>query len=299
MSDTHNGSVADGQNILFIVGSPRSGTTWLQRLLAAHPQIKTGQESRLFEYVGSQFGRWETDIRSATTTRGGTGLACYMSEEEFVAIQKKYLALLLAPMLRELSPGQIFLEKTPAHALFVPAIARLLPAAKVIHLVRDPREVAASMIAASAGWGRDWAPRRGSQAVRQWWHHVSSAEQAASQLAAGCFLRVHYEELHRETAQTLGEIAQFLKISWSAADLAEAIGKNNAEEMRRGGGTPIPLRGELARTGTGAVKEPTGFVRRAQSGSWREDLSWRQRFQVWRALRQTGDEWRQFANKLS
>ena len=299
MSDANCNPGLDGDNILFIVGSPRSGTTWLQRLLAAHPQIKTGQESRLFQYVGTQFRYWETDVRSATTTRGGVGLACYMSEEEFVAIQKKYLALLLEPMLRELSPGQIFLEKTPAHALFVPEIARLLPAAKVIHLVRDPREVAASMIAAAAGWGRDWAPHRGSQAIRQWWQHVCSAEQAVTQLGAGRFLRVHYEDLQRETAQKLGEVAQFLKISWSAVDMAEAIKKNSAEEMRRGGGTPIPMRGELAKTGAHTVSEPVGFVRRAQSGSWREDLSWRQRFQVWRALRQTGCEWKQFANKHS
>lgn len=56
MSDAANRPGLCGENIVFIVGSPRSGTTWLQRLLATHPQIKTGQESRIFEYVGALAG---------------------------------------------------------------------------------------------------------------------------------------------------------------------------------------------------------------------------------------------------
>ncbi|MBI3001835.1 MAG: sulfotransferase, partial [Deltaproteobacteria bacterium] len=40
---------------MLIVGCPRSGTTWLQRLLASHPKIITGQESHVFDnYVGPQ-----------------------------------------------------------------------------------------------------------------------------------------------------------------------------------------------------------------------------------------------------
>ena len=33
---------------LFIVGAPRSGTTWVQRLLLSHPAIRGGQESNFF-----------------------------------------------------------------------------------------------------------------------------------------------------------------------------------------------------------------------------------------------------------
>ena len=130
MTELNNGNLA-GTNLAFIVGCPRSGTTWLQRLLAAHPQIKTGQESQLFDYVGPQLRAWKKNLNSGADGRGGTGLACYLDEREFLAILKKYLGLLLAPMLKGLQPGQIFLEKTPGHALFVPEIAELLPQAKM------------------------------------------------------------------------------------------------------------------------------------------------------------------------
>ena len=46
------------EDLLFIVGSPRSGTTWLQLLLAGHPEVATRGETHLFEhFVG--FGREE------------------------------------------------------------------------------------------------------------------------------------------------------------------------------------------------------------------------------------------------
>jgi hypothetical protein len=38
---------------VFVVGSPRSGTTWLQLLLAQHPAVATHQETHLFHnYLG-------------------------------------------------------------------------------------------------------------------------------------------------------------------------------------------------------------------------------------------------------
>src|SRR5687768_17973655 len=37
---------------VFVIGSPRSGTTWVQRLLVAHPAVCGGQESHFFAAFG-------------------------------------------------------------------------------------------------------------------------------------------------------------------------------------------------------------------------------------------------------
>ena len=69
-----------GHNMVFIVGAPRSGTTWLQRLLATHPRIRTGQESKLFRwYIAPQLRMWAMETtrernRETANGRGGTGL---------------------------------------------------------------------------------------------------------------------------------------------------------------------------------------------------------------------------------
>jgi hypothetical protein len=56
---------------VFLVGCPRSGTTWVQRLLACHPGIATGQESNLFEmYIGPQL---RSCLDQAMQRPAGTG----------------------------------------------------------------------------------------------------------------------------------------------------------------------------------------------------------------------------------
>src|SRR5947208_10995760 len=53
------GRMADMNPFVFIVGAQRSGTTWLQRLLASHPAIAGGQESHLFSgYLAPLWQRW-------------------------------------------------------------------------------------------------------------------------------------------------------------------------------------------------------------------------------------------------
>lgn len=272
-----------GENLVFIVGCPRSGTTWLQRLLATHPQIQTGQESRLFEYVGPQCRLWRQDV--ASTGRGGTGLACYLTEPEFLTAQKNHLASLLAYLLKDVAPGQIFLEKTPAHALFVPEIHALLPAAKIIHLVRDPRDTVASLLAAGKGWGQDWAPRSAHRAARMWRKHVGQARAAGAVLPPGQFLEVRYENLVEDPNRWLVEISRFLNLAWSDPEIISAVAANSAGELRSGKGTPIPLHGEHGKaTNRSSVQDPKDFVRKARPGSWREDLTWLDRGQIWLAL---------------
>ena len=287
-----------GENLVFIVGSPRSGTTWLQRLLATHPQVQTGQESRVFFYIASQFQMWRQDLASAEVIgRGGTGLACYLNEAEFLAIQRKYLASLLAPMLQGLQPGQIFLEKTPGHALFITEIVQLLPAAKIIHLVRDPRDVVASLLAAAKGWGKSWAPRDVKMALQEWRWHVEAVHKAAPRLAAGQFWEVCYEDLVDNPARQLRLAADFLHLPWQDEEIAAAIAANTAGELRHGRGTQIPIYGVLGKDANSVVAEPKDFVRKAQPGSWRQDLTWLERRQLKYYLRRLGPPEARFVRK--
>src|SRR5258706_11312382 len=110
-----------GQNLVFIVGCPRSGTTWLQRLLASHPQIRSGEESHFFDmYVGPQLRTWKGQFKNLSASGVGhlVGPPAYFREAEFISIVRNYLLELLTPMVKSLQPGELFVEKTPSHALF-------------------------------------------------------------------------------------------------------------------------------------------------------------------------------------
>jgi len=68
-----------GHNLVFLVGCPRRGTTWLQRLLACHPAVRTGQESHVFEvHIAPQLREWRK--LADQSNRGGVGMACYFTE---------------------------------------------------------------------------------------------------------------------------------------------------------------------------------------------------------------------------
>jgi LPS sulfotransferase NodH len=274
-----------GHNLVFIVGAPRSGTTWLQRLLATHPRIRTGQESKLFRwYIGPQLQMWrmettrELDPKTATG-RGGTGLSCYFREDEFLSALKQYLGLLLQPMIGSLRPGELFVEKSPSHAMCIPEIKRLLPEARIIHVLRDPRDVVASLLAASRTWGAAWAPESPVKAAGLWVEHVRAVKRAAQNLSPEEFHEVTYEQLRSAPEKVVRQVADFLGLEWKDFEIQKAVETNQPD---RDGGTPIPVYGEVSERIGGFVKEPAGFIRKARPGAWKSDLSLLEKAHVWR-----------------
>jgi hypothetical protein len=286
-----------GEDLIFVVGCPRSGTTWVQRLLAGHPKIRTGQESDVFDlYVGPQLRAWRRETDPASSGRGGVGLACYFQEPEFLSMLKRYTLELLGPMVGTLAPGEIFVEKTPSHVLYWAEIVELVPRARFVHVLRDARDAVASLLIASKSWGRHWAPRSARGAAGIWLNHVRAARQAAEALGPNQFHEIRYEQLHADGPRVLAELVEWIGLEWSSEAIADALAANRPEAARSGGGTPIPLGGHFRQQfGSAVVAEPDGFIRKARAGGWREDLSLLQRAGVWlvahRVMQQVGYPW--------
>ncbi|HXH85516.1 MAG TPA: hypothetical protein VNI35_01745, partial [Nitrospira sp.] len=55
-------------------------------------------------------------------------------------------------------------------------------------------------------------------------------------------------------------------------------------------GTPIPVYGEVAKRSGPVVLEPKRFIRKAQPGAWKNDLSLSEKFRVWRVAHELMDE---------
>lgn len=286
-----------GRNIVFIVGSPRSGTTWLQRLLATHPNLHTGQESGLFDaYIGPQLRAWRRDMDPAISGRSAIGLGCYLTEADFLRLLREYMLKLLEPLVGRLRPSHLFLEKTPSHALYIPEIVELLPESRIIHVLRDGRDVTASLLASAKSWGVHWAPRKARGAARMWAAHVEAARRAATSLPKEQFFEIRYEHLYESPISSLKSVCEFLGIVWSGEDMQRAVEENTAERARKSGGTPIPVAGELQKRAGEVLKEPSGFVRKGCPGGWREDLSMMDKMFTWftirRTMQQAGYTWR-------
>lgn len=271
----------NGESIVFIIGCPRSGTTYLQRLIASHPKVYTGQETDVFDlYVGPLLRTWKRELQDYSG-RGGVGLGCYFRESEFIAILKKFLLQLISPMVENLKPDEIFIEKTPSHALFIPEIHVLLPKARFIHILRDPRDVVASLLAASRSWGKMWAPKNAALAAFLWRRHVEAVNQARQLIPTSQFLEVRYEKLWENPIDTIKQVSTFIGLEWSTNGIKEAVEANRPEIVRQGKGTPIPKKGEFGIKTGSLVRDPPDFVRRGTPGAWHRDLKMHQRFVIW------------------
>ena len=138
--------------VVFVTGSPRSGTTWVAHVLGGHPAIAAAPaESHLFDRgVGTLFDNHES------TGEWSRFLAEFLDRVELVDLVRDLCDGILLRMRDRVRPGATHvLEKTPAGSLY-PSVemARKLecfPDGWYVHVIRDPRAVAASLTAVP--WG--------------------------------------------------------------------------------------------------------------------------------------------------
>lgn len=262
-----------GHNLVFVVGSPRSGTTWIQRLLVSHPRIKTGTESDLFDmFIGPQLRAWD-ELLEYSTVKGGrlVGLPGYMEAEAFKSALTSYLRMLMKPMLADLEPHELFVEKTPGHALWIAEVVAMLPSCRFIHIIRDPRDVVASMMAASGSWSN--LPGDARSAVEIWMQHIKSAMHHGRRLPKRQYLEIRYEDMLNDPIEGLSTLRDYLGIDWAHKDIVVAVEQNSFDNAQKQGGAGIPIQGALSHQFGGFATEPKGFFRKGRVGAWREDLS--------------------------
>lgn len=257
--------------LVFVVGAPRSGTTWLQRLLGAHPSVVTTQETDLISrYFGSWYDEWDRQLPTQAEhwqRQRHRGLPAVLTREEFDQITVATARRVYARVLALKPSASVVVDKNPDYSLHVGVLRRMFPDAPVIHIVRDGRDVAASMLAAGKGWGRDWAPRRVRTAAEVWRHHV---EAAAGAEATGAYLRVRYEDLAADGGAVLMQCFTVAGISTTAAECEELLAASRLTEPA----DSLVWSGEVIRQLGQSPPEPSGFRGGGSGSRWPQ---WTQR----------------------
>ena len=250
---------SSGKQIVFLVGAPRSGTTYLQRLLSSHPNIKTAQESHLFDnHIAIQLQQWDRLANPEISIRTGIGMPCYHTNEEFIKILRSFSIELLAPFLNELNTNDLFLEKTPLHSNYLQEIKRIFPKAKVIHIMRHPLDMARSYIHAGKTWSKN--PKTATQAGFVWKNAIQNIENT-KHLFEGNYFELKYEELIKDTPNYLKQLFIFLSLNHSHDLINQIVEINTKQNLKNGNGGKIPVKGEIAqRTKLKFIKEPDTFI---------------------------------------
>lgn len=213
---------------VFLVGCPRSGTTWLQAMLAELDGVYTGPETHFFHVYRSVLAEYR---RSEGTW---FGFSRYLGEDQLAAFLAESFWLLVSGLPAPERRPRVFLEKTPDHVLDAEWILRAFPEARFIHLVRDPRSVASSLLRGSQGWAADWAPTTATDAACMWAERVRAGRALRERLGEERCLELRYEDACAAPEQTLESLARWLGVT-ATPDRVRAAAEAHRLENRQPG----------------------------------------------------------------
>lgn len=99
-----------------------------------------------------------------------------------------------------------WIDHTPNNLRHAPLLQTWFPEARFVHVVRDPRAVAASVLPL------DWGPNTPERAAQWWLRQVAPCLAAELRLGPERIVRVRFEELVRSPGTTLPRLASFLDL---------------------------------------------------------------------------------------
>jgi hypothetical protein len=258
-----SGRARPGRRFVFIGGAPRSGTTWLQLLLADTGRFATAQETHLFPaYIRPLLRQWEASReRGGGTGQREIGLHLVLSRQEL----RKACLVIANSVLRNIQrtnpDADWILEKTPENLTASKTIFWLYPRARMLGMVRDPRAVVASIRAAATTWAGKWAPDDVNAATLIWrkraqlWLRMKESDRL--------IYEVRYERLAEEGAPYLREILGWFDIDMDLAALDAIMKRNTIDALKLSQSSDRPW-------DIGA--EPAGFFRVGEPNAWRSEL---------------------------
>ena len=206
---------------ILIGGCGRSGTTLLGAMLGAHSDCICPPESqfkmdvlRSCEGNGEKvnlptalnlikkhlrFKIWEFDISSTE-----------IPEEEMGGSYPRLLEWIVSRYARShgKTKARIWVDHTPENIRRATTLLELFPQAKMIHIVRDGRAIASSVMSV------DWGPNTIIKAAGWWLEMISYGLAAESRLREDQITRVKYEDLVCAPEKTLINLCTFLGIDY-------------------------------------------------------------------------------------
>ncbi len=223
------------EKVIFVVGSPRSGSTMLARMIGSHSLIYGRPEPHMLTPL-AHLGYWDNvekapydHILAAESMRefvadlpGG--------EQDYIDACRAYTDTLYLRMLSTAPGKEYFLDKTPANSLILDFMARIYPNARYVVLTRHPLAIFSSF--AESFFDSDYAVAHRYNPIVE--RYVPALAKFLREKPAPLY-HVIYEELVADPERILGEIFEFLGVPAET----EAVDYGKHQHVEKGLGDPI------------------------------------------------------------
>jgi hypothetical protein len=261
------------RRLFFIGGAPRSGTTWLQQMLDAHPQVCCRGEGLFLHHLTVPLERMMAERAPVIEGKnrelfGHTGGFPLHAPEDIEHLAGTAIMLALdrygaGPECRAIG------EKTPENVFFFPRLLGMFPHARFIGIVRDPRDVLSSawhFFGKKHGQDLDGFIRAALPSMDA----GARAMLAFARARSSAFRLVSYEALRANPTPVLASLFAFLDVDEDPATLEHVIAATEFSAVT--GGRPA------------GMAQEGSFFRRGIVGDWRETLPPEQNTAILRVL---------------
>ena len=252
---------------VFVVGCPRSGTSWVRNILGGHPGVHAGPESHLYPTVHGVAASWSDgpprwpDVGARYDTlsgHGGSGPHRWIDRSSFATLLDEaetstrptleradgVVAGVLDHYTRRwrLHPATVLVEKTPEHIRWADRILARFPDARVVEVRRDGRDVCVSMERRATRVA--WPPRERNEQIARWVEAIQLGVRfAADDDFASRWHVVRFEDLTADRNAQIARLFALLELDADARlvddiaaanDISRQVGAADGEHVRTG-----------------------------------------------------------------
>jgi hypothetical protein len=269
LSDKDAGGVSrviEPENIIWIFGYGRTGSTWLSYMMGE----LEGHHVWFEPYVGSLFGdfyytqAWEGQLKNKHFILGS-------QKESWLKPLRSFVLDVADTRFPEVAPGEHLVIKEPHGSIGAPLILEALPESRAVLLVRDPRDVISSGLDAykKGSWAYERMHKDEQEDTRlateqpdtfvevksgKYLQHMGNAARAYRE-HEGPKALVRYEDLRVDTLGVMRRMYADLAVAVDEEELKQAVEKHSWEKI------PAKEKGEGK------------FYRKAIPGGWQQDLT--------------------------
>jgi hypothetical protein len=228
---------------VFAVGCPRSGTTFLQRMLDHHPSLAVANDTHFIpRAIDDHSGRVDPPLTPGLVEKvrtyrrfprlGISDRAVRAAAQEALTYGQFVSALYDAWGRERGKP--LAGEKTPDYVRYLPLLHGLFPFARMIHIIRDGRDVALSALewaTETKGPGKLalWKEEPVAVCALWWRRQVTAGRRDGGRLGPSRYQEVRYEKLVADLEAELRGVTAFLDLPYASEMAAYHVGKTRSK----------------------------------------------------------------------
>jgi hypothetical protein len=206
---------------VFVVGCPRSGTTYLYHMLLSAGNFAIYRaESEVFHALEPRFGNLSSPENKKSLLAAwfqsrlfiATGLEAEPLREKIMRECQNggdFLRIVMEAMARKQGVDR-WADCTPDHVLYLSRIKRTIPNALVIHIIRDGRDVALSMEKQAYPKQLSWDRKPRRMAGGLYWEWMTQRGREDGAEFGADYFEVRYEDLVSQPREVLARLGGFI-----------------------------------------------------------------------------------------